>query len=56
MKIINWIFDLSASKKKKRSPEIKIKVNEIILLDRFEKEITKGTSATASEARLTTLI
>jgi hypothetical protein len=49
MKIINWIFDLSASKKKKHSPEIKRKINEIILLDRFEKESNKKTSPTAQE-------
>jgi len=41
MKIINWIFDLSASKKK-NSPEIKRKISEIIIFDRFEiKESNK---------------
>ncbi len=36
MKIISWIFDSSAFKKKQKVNEIKKKVNEIIILDRFE--------------------
>ncbi len=39
MKIISWIFDSSAFKKKQKINEIKKKLNEIIILDRFE---TKG--------------
>jgi hypothetical protein len=39
MKIIRWIFDSSAFKKKQKVNEIKKKLNEIIILDRFE---TKG--------------
>ena len=36
MKIISWIFDSSAFKKKQKINEIKKKLNEIIILDRFE--------------------
>ena len=39
MKLISWIFDSSAFKKKKKINEIKKKLNEIIIFDRFE---TKG--------------
>ena len=54
MKIISWIFDSSAFKKKQKVNEIKKKVNEIIILDRFEtrdfaKKEQEKTSPNGSE-------
>ena len=60
MKIISWIFNSSAFKKKQKTNEIKKKLNEIIVLDRFEtkefvnkvqeKTSPKGSGIASSDA------